>query len=139
MIARCVTNRGDGLPSDQLRKAFAKNVHQDEVDLAVGREYRVYGIIFREGLPWYLVSIHEEDEYPVPHLAALFTICDPTVPNGWALTVDTGIGDLAILPARWAAEPRYMEKLVDGVTDEIPLCQHLVRQSSMEIYIPMGT
>ena len=119
MLARCLANRTNELPSEQLRKAFAKNVHQDQVDLVVGREYRIFGIIFREGLPWYLVSLQAEDDYPVPQMAAFFSLSDSAVPAGWALTFDTGIGDVAILPARWAADPRYMEKLVDGSPDEI--------------------
>lgn len=125
MLARCVANRADELPSELVRNAFAKNVHQDQVDLVVGREYRIFGIVFREGLPWYLVSLQADDDYPVPQLAAFFSLSDSAVPTGWSLTFDTGIGDLAILPARWAADPRYMEKLVDGSAVEIDYFRRL--------------
>lgn len=119
MIARCTANTRDALASQELRDAYDRNVHQEQVELVVGQLYKVFGIVSRGGVPWYLVTLDDDDDYPVPHLVALFELVDGEVPKGWSLALDTGVGDYAILPTRWAADPHYMERLVDGDPREV--------------------
>jgi hypothetical protein len=121
MIAQCIGNSRRDLPDEKSRVAYDRGVHLDEVGLVVGKRYAVYGIAFRgnDGLPWYLVCEEEGDEYPIPHLGSFFDLVDGAVPEGWAVAMNTNAGDFAILPNRWAHDPCFMEKLVDGEPEAI--------------------
>jgi len=116
MLARCIGNSSRDLPDKRSRAAYERNIHLDEVDLVVGRRYVVYGIAFMDsdGLPWYLVCENEDDEYPTPQLGSFFDLVDAAVPEGWEVARSTNVGGFAILPSRWARDPCFMEKLVDG-------------------------
>lgn len=113
MIVRCLRSRIAELsPSDQER--VAKNVHLDEVALRIGSEYLVLGVGWRDGLPWFLVLEEDSDTYPHPHFSGLFEVVDPRVPPDWSLRTEPGnVGDCGLLPAAWAADASFMEKLVD--------------------------
>lgn len=86
----------------------------DEAHLRVGNEYLVLGVGWRDGLPWFLVFEEDSDTYPHPHFAGLFEVVDARVPPGWCLRTESGnVGDCGLLPAAWAADASFMEKLVD--------------------------
>ena len=116
ILAKCIANSRRDLPDEESRAAYDRNIHLDEVGLVVGRRYVVYGIAFMggDGLPWYLVCEEDDDGYPTPQLGAFFDLVDGTVPEGWEVAMNTNAGDFAILPSRWAHDPCFMEKLVDG-------------------------
>ncbi|MEQ8763822.1 MAG: hypothetical protein RL885_07840 [Planctomycetota bacterium] len=115
IILKCVGNARRDLPDEESRAAYDRDVHLGEVDLVIGRRYVVYGIAFQNGhgLPRYLIC-QGEDEYPTPKLGSFFALEEGAVPEGWEIALKTNAGDFAILPSRWARDPRFLEKLVDG-------------------------
>lgn len=134
MLIECIGNAYEHLSCEYARQAYNKNIHQDEVCLEIGKKYIVYGIIFRdrEGFPWFLVCEDDEDEYPKPHLGAFFKIIDGDIPAAWAFSTEcTNSGRIGILPKKWASDPYFMEKLVDGETEALNyFCQLKNRSSS---------
>lgn len=116
MLVECIGNTPAHLRSERARQTYDRNIHQEEVYLEIGRQYIVYGVVFRDGedLPWFLVC-EDDDEYPTPHLGAFFKIVDGEIPSGWELTTSTAnLGKIGILPKLWASDPYFMEKLIDG-------------------------
>ena len=134
MLVKCIANSASQLKSDREKKAYARNIHQDQVWLEIGKEYIVYGISFTfgdgENVPWFLVCEEEDDEYLKPHLSAFFEIIDGSIPSGWAFTSVRGnAGDVAVLPKAWAEDPSFLERLDNEEDDAIAyfrqLSQHL--------------
>ena len=119
MRVKCIGNSLDSLSDEVQRAAFTRNVHLDQVHLVIGAEYAVYGIACRNGTPWFLVCEYPDDEYPKPHLGALFRICDNRIPPGWLFTLPSSLGDFAVLPELWARDTRAFERLVDGEKKEL--------------------
>jgi len=115
MIAKCTTNIIEHIVDEAVRQHVQEYVHLSEVDLVVGDRYLIFGILFRQGIPWYLICEQPDDEYPRPYCSVLFDLLDATVPRGWQLTVDqSNVGANAVLPSEWATDPRFLEKLVEG-------------------------
>jgi hypothetical protein len=110
--------------------AYDANVHLDEVGLVVGDTYAVFGIAFNEGEPWYLVCEDQDGDYPTPHLGAFFSIVDPAIPPDWAVAVGGNVGAFSILPRRWAADPSFLEKLVDEDPEAIALFAEIRKAES---------
>lgn len=114
MIARCTKTRLADL-SKADREYCERYIHLDEVDLEVGRQYVIFGVFFREARPWFLICGAEDDQYPIPQFSGMFELVDGRVPSAWSLTLRRGnLGSVAILPEPWAADPDFLEKLVDG-------------------------
>lgn len=131
MLAKCIGNTPGQLKDDREKKAYERNIHQDEVWLEIGKEYNVYGISFRDGedIPWFLVC-EDDDEYPKPHLGAFFEVIDGGIPPGWVFTSVRGnAGDVALLPKDWAEDPSFLEKLDDEVAGAVAYFQQLSRHS----------
>ena len=132
MRGRCIGNSPFHLKTDELRAAYAAAVHQESVDLEIGREYQIFGLTFQHGALWYLVLQDDRDTYPVPDLAAFFDLVDADIPADWSLGFTTQVGDISVLPSRWAKDPRFMEKLVDGVPEEVEFLRKLQRKTRAE-------
>jgi hypothetical protein len=119
MIVKCLGNSvgyliEKGMDSKSLAN-FRENVHLDEVGLVIGRHYVVFGVAFREGVPWYLICEDQDDEYPKPHFFRFFELIDDRMPPGWSFRLgSTNVGEAAFLPTYWARDRSYLEKLVDG-------------------------
>src|ERR1700749_4434661 len=114
MIIRC-TNRVFDRLTDENAEHVGEYVHMDELNLIVGQEYDVYGIILREGQIWYLICEEDSDEYPRPHFGKWFDLIDQRIPPGWSLTFEnSNAGPVAFLPDTWAADASFLEKLVNG-------------------------
>jgi hypothetical protein len=115
MRVRCIANTKAGV-AERFWEDVDAYVHLDELNLSVGRSYEVFGLAFRNDRVWYLVCEESDAEYPVLHLGAFFSLEDARVPSGWVLTTtpnNLGSG-VSLLPESWAADPSFLEKLVDG-------------------------
>lgn len=114
MKCRCIRRSIAELSPDDARH-FGRHVHLDEVHLEIGREYLIFGVLLRDGRPWYLLCEEEDDDYLKPHFSELFELVDPRIPPDWSLALhNTNAGPFALLPTAWAADPAFLEKLVDG-------------------------
>jgi hypothetical protein len=115
MIAKCVRRSIDSIPDIALRDHVRQYVHLSEVNLNIGESYRVFGVSFRDGIPWFLVCEEPDDNYPKPHCYAFFEIGDAKLDPNWGLSLSqTNVGKYALLPIEWASDPSFLEKLVDG-------------------------
>jgi hypothetical protein len=114
------TNKLNELPydeADSLRDFW----HEDEFNIEVGREYTVYGLLFSEGLLWYLVDLYEKDwpqmQYPmfIPHFA--FCVSDAQVEHSWLVDVrsktDGGV-DCFVWPQEFVSNPGLYHQMVDS-------------------------
>lgn len=124
MRVRCTINKVRDLTASQ-REHFSRYAHLDRVGFNVGDLVPVFGVIVRDGLPWYLVCEDPQDEYPVPHFSAFFEVVEARVDPDWCLAMQTNVGDFAFLPPVWAVDPDYMEGLVDGHSDAIKYFEKL--------------
>lgn len=132
MLIECIGNSPAHLSSKRARRAYERNIHQEEADLEIGRQYIVYGVVFMDGedLPWFLLCEEEDDEYPIPHLGSFFKIVDGEIPRGWEFTTEAkDFGNYGILPKRWARDPFFMEKLIDGDPDAVNHFRELIASS----------
>jgi hypothetical protein len=115
MIARCIGNSTRHVSADAI-ESFSQHVHQDLLPLVIDRDYIVYGVLFRDGRPWYLVCEEQDDDYPKPHFGQLFSLVDDRVPAEWSINVgESNLGAVSLLPTIWARDPRFLEKLLDEV------------------------
>ena len=133
MRALCTANSPNALGNETLKAAYSRNVHLEEVWLRVGQEYDVYGVCFRDGdgVPWFLIAEEEDDDYPKPHLAAFFRVVDPRIPSGWSYSGPNNVGDVSMLPDRWAKDPSFLEKMVDEVPEAVAYFAELKKLSQM--------
>jgi len=137
MIAKCTGNSSEHIGPDAIAN-FRKHVHQDELHLVIGRDYVVYGVLFRDGQPWFLVCEEDADGYPKTHFGALFELVDDRVPPDWSLSLaESNVGPVSILPRKWAKDPRFLEKLVDE--DPIAIADFLSLRQALESWHVLST
>ncbi len=132
MIVRCVNNRLDQIDDNPLREIVSKSVHLNELDLEVGNNYFVYGIVFWEGIPWYYILENDSDDYPVPICAAFFEIASADFSATWRLGWGHNGMAAQILPSEWLDDPRFYEELVGGGTREIETFQRIRHEIDRE-------
>lgn len=112
MKVTCNNTAIGAIEDAQLRGHVRESVHQDEIDLVLGRQYHVLGILFRGGVPWFYICEGEESEYPRPYSAAFFEFDDASLPPGWILQWDGRFS--YVVPLWWAEVPNFLERLIDG-------------------------
>ena len=111
MIVLCINTKIDEVVDLKVRKHIQSNVHMDCIDLDVGREYVVFGVVFREGNAWYYLCDEDDAEYPKPYHSVFFDKIENSIPADWVLM--DGYPS-SIVPSEWADIPNFFEKLLDG-------------------------
>lgn len=120
MLVKCVKNKLSSLDKSQIARHISEHVHQDTIGFTIGVTYQVYGIIFRSGIPWFLLCENISDDYPIPVCYAFFELIDGSINSDWNITLShCNVSNVSILPKKWAEDHYFMEKLVDGDTDAI--------------------
>ncbi|MCD9189192.1 MAG: hypothetical protein LUM44_22440 [Pyrinomonadaceae bacterium] len=114
MLLKCVLNKVSKITDSDILIAISKHLHLSEVPLEIGKEYIPYGIIFREGLPWYYICEEETDYYPRPHFGGFFEIVDSSFFTCWRLNWEFGIHPASILPKEWSTNDLFYENLING-------------------------
>lgn len=87
------------------------------VDLEIGREYKVYGVVFWDNCPWFYLCAEEYDEYPQPFAADFFHVLDDNLSRYWKLTSiqqENYEAATALVFEEWAKDPTFYERLLDG-------------------------
>ena len=67
MHVRCCENQIHRIVDDDRRQHIGRYVHLAQIDIAIGATSTVYGVLFWEGVPWYLICEQPDDDYPRPH------------------------------------------------------------------------
>jgi hypothetical protein len=114
MRVRCIANRKQDLDA-QSQTEIGAYQSAEEPELTVGKSYPVLGLAFRDGHLWFLVNEDSDFGYPYLRHSAFFELEDGHVPADWVLTTQRNNLEAAIsiLPAPWAQDPSFMERLVD--------------------------
>lgn len=134
MIVRCRTNVIEEIGDVDLRRHVREHVHLAEVDLTIGHCYPVLGVLFRDGVPWFLVCEDPKDEFPKTHCSTLFDIEEGDVPEGWQLSLESSnVGNSAILPREWAEDEQFLEKLVDGDAEASRVFHTIKRRYGVDV------
>ena len=128
MRVKCIANKKQAIDA-QYWPDVDRWKRSDELFLTIGKSYDVFGLAIRNDRVWYLVSEEDETEYPYVHLSAFFEVEDASIPPGWVLTTrENNLGSpISILPARWAADSAFLERLVDEDPDAIAFYRELQR------------
>lgn len=95
-----------------------------EIDLDIGREYKVYGVVFWDNCPWYYICPEDYDEYPKPFSAEFFDVVDDKLSPHWKLSSfsqDEYEASTSLVFDQWAKNPSFYEKLIDGDTETVDL------------------
>jgi len=120
MIVQCSQRKLNSIVNDTVRNSVEKHVHLNEIDLVIGQNYRVYGVTFYDGIPWYLLCGDSNDDYPTPYCSVFFSMIDASIEEAWKLSLHSfNLGSAALLPDIWADDGEFLEKLVDGNTTAI--------------------
>src|SRR3569832_118833 len=115
MLVRCSKNKVASLEDSAIRAHVEEHVHLESIDLTIGERYHVFGVFFRTGIPWFLICRQISDDYPVPYCSMFFERVEGSISAGWRLSLaQSNVGEVSILPERWAKDPRFLERLVDG-------------------------
>ncbi len=95
-----------------------------EIDLDVGKEYTVYGVVFWDNSPWYYLCSEEYDEYPKPFAAELFSVLDGRLSLYWKLSVvdqeEEGVLSSLVFD-EWANNSSFYELLIEGDSEAVEL------------------
>ena len=134
-----MANNLNNLPNKEVQKRLKKKVRnfKGEVDLEIGREYTVYGMIFWDSSPWYYLCAEDYDNYPVPFAADFFKVSDDRLSSYWRLFVNSKNPD-NILPEliflEWAQDPLFYEHLLDDYPYAIELFMKYRRLMDKEYF-----
>lgn len=121
----CKVNNLNSLSDERLLERLKKYIFMPggEIDLELGREYTVYGVIFRDNSPWYYLCSEEYDEYPKPFAAEFFNVSDDRLSSYWKLSVDQGeekiLSSLAF--DEWVKDPSFYERLIEDDPEAVEL------------------
>lgn len=117
---------------DRLRKYIF--MPDGEIDLDIGHEYTVYGVVFWDNSPWYYLCTEDYDEYPKPFAAEFFDVSDHRLSSYWNL-VSSNQEDGKVLSSlvfdEWAKDPTFYERLIDDdpeVLQSFRKYRHLIDQ-----------
>jgi len=114
MLVKCIETKFKSIKDTAIQEHLNKYSTMGEIDLSIGLHYQVFGIFFRDGIPWYLICEEADDEYPRPNCSVFFELVDGSVSPGWSFSLnDSNVGKVSLLPDEWAADPSFLEKLVD--------------------------
>ncbi|MFV0477644.1 MAG: hypothetical protein ACK5ME_07415 [Parahaliea sp.] len=122
----CKANNLNSLSNKRLLKRLKKYISMPdgEIDLDLGREYTVYGVVFWDNSPWYYLCSEDYDEYPKPFAAEFFNISDERLSSYWKLSVvDQGEGKIlsSFVFDEWAKDPSFYERLIEGDSEAVGL------------------
>ncbi len=113
MIARALKKHASELSAEE-QEHYKQYVRGQENYFSVGQEYPVYGVLFRQGVPWFLICERDNDKYPTPHFGVFFELADCQIPPYWSLALGpSNVGKVALLPDQWAKDSSFLERLVD--------------------------
>lgn len=89
MKVQCKIKKLSSIRDSTVLKHVQQYVHMEEVGLTVGRIYPVFGVAFRQGIPWYLICEELEDDYPPYSLLSIlrFSRCKNPRRMGILLTL----------------------------------------------------
>lgn len=114
----CKVNNLNSFSDENVLKRLKKYISmpEGEVDLDIGKEYTVYGVVFWDNSPWYYICVEEYDEYPKPFAAEFFNVSDDRLSSHWKLSAIVQ-EEREVLSSlvfeEWAKDPSFYERLIE--------------------------
>jgi hypothetical protein len=142
MLAVCVANRLNDLnaaPADLEVLKYSLGTWA-RFPLTLGKEYLVYGVSFRDSIPWYYVCDDNFIYYPALWSSLLFKLVDGTPSRFWRFNPGICSNDGLIVYPRlvlpnWAISDDYYDRLTDG--DEITVAEFRRFKQLMDVEFPL--
>lgn len=123
MIVRYIKNKLSDIDDPKIINYLKNYIRcgEDEVIgyTPIGKEFIVYGAVFREGYLWYYICEEEEDTYPVPKFSGFFEVTNSHKSKYLLETVDEYRNQNQLVFKEWANDDRFYEKLLDGYPEEV--------------------
>ena len=116
MKAKCKINNLLNLPNDKTLDQIKRYIQLSDgrLDLDVGVEYKVYGVLFRDNSPWYYLCTDSDGLSPSPYPSELFEISDARLPTYWRFS-KRGV----VAFEEWANDETFIERLIEKDPDAI--------------------
>lgn len=117
-----LNNISDSYALDRLKKYISKP--DGNIDLDIGREYKVYGVVFWDNCPWFYLCPADYDQYPKPFSLEFFDVVDDTLSPLWRLSsFSQGEYETAtsLVFDEWAKDPGFYEKLIGGDSEAVDI------------------
>ncbi|WP_337658275.1 hypothetical protein [Sphingorhabdus sp. Alg231-15] len=105
--------------ADLLRHIHYENAELQGLD--VGKTYQVFGLVFRDNVPWYYLDA-DSSGYPTPYPFHYFKPTELAIPSNWRMVVrqlDIYRFETSILPEFWAEDSSVYERVLDDDPDAI--------------------
>ncbi len=128
MRIKCIKNKLSQIPKD-IREYYKNNIRQEVEEneiinyLELNKEYNVYGIMFYDYIPFFLIE-DTESLPPSPICAAFFEIINPIFSRYWELTTylpNSRISTSAILFKEWSKDEMFYENLLNEEERELKI------------------
>lgn len=122
----CKVNNLNNFSDERLLERLKKYISMPdgEIDLAIGKEYTVYGVVFWDNSPWYYLCSEEYEEYPKPYAAEFFYVSDDRLSSHWKLSaVDQYEGEVlsSLVFDEWAKDASFYERLIEDNPEAVDL------------------
>lgn len=119
MRVLCISNSVIELDGENVRSRLNRSINRDtpDLDLKVGKDYKVVAIEERDDGLWLFIHTVDSNDYPYPYPAEMFEFIDTSIPSGWKIKFEKGKDGLTIKrisQSTWADDDYFYEKLVDG-------------------------
>ena len=100
-------NIPNGTALERVRRYI--QLSDGQLDLDIGEEYQVYGVVFRDNSPWYYICSDLDSLSLSPYPFELFEISDARLPSYWRFS-SRGV----VAFEEWANDPTFLERLIDN-------------------------
>ena len=116
MKAMCIENDITKCDSRDLARALSSSINIQCFDeLSIGEGYDVLAIEQRQDDVWLYLDV-DGLPYPSPYPAELFRLSDPSIPEGWSVSIKVRDGVPYIYRlsfSAWADDDEFYEKLIN--------------------------
>ena len=120
----CKANNLNYFSDERLLKRLKACINSGgQIDLEIGREHTVYGVVYWDDNPWHYICSEEYDEYPVPKAAEFFNVLDNKLSSHWRLSVieKEGIESTIVFEGQAKDPLSFYADLLDGDPEAIAL------------------
>jgi hypothetical protein len=122
----CKINNVNQIENALVKRRIEKYKDEDngEIYLTLGKTYNVYGIVFSNNFPFYLICEEDNDDYVIPFDTSFFDVVDQRFSSYWRLSVvqhNEQECSTSIVFKEWADDPLFFEKLLDGEPEEVAI------------------
>jgi hypothetical protein len=125
MRVKCCKNRLSQFDNSAVVARLRRSYHyDDEIPIEVGKASTVYGVVFRDNIPWFYLCDGPDYDWPTPKAADFFEVIDDRLSQHWRLALDLrpdGNTDAYLVFPEWSRDLAFYERLVGGRREEVAI------------------